>query len=68
MKTKQWYQSKTIWVQIITMLIGAVTIVSASDAISTQNALILATIVVPILNMFLRTITSEPITGKKDPK
>ena len=67
MKAKKWYQSKTMLVQIITMAIGIVTIVSASETIDTKTAVILATIVVPILNMFLRTITTEPIMGKKSP-
>lgn len=53
---KQWYQSKTIWLAIITGAIGIVT------AFHTQFPMVGAFITATsILNMALRFVTSEPI-------
>jgi len=68
METKPWYQSKTIWVNLITLLISIIGIVitSATDlGISPEVVVVLTGVIVPVLNLFLRTITEQPITLKK---
>ena len=63
---KKWYESKTIWVNTLTLIISitGVVVSSASDVgISPHVVLILTGVVIPILNVILRFITNEAISG-----
>jgi len=60
---KSWIFSKTIWINVLTLILGILTTLQASEFLTPQLVLIITSIVVPILNMFLRWLTSEPITS-----
>ena len=60
---KSWLFSKTIWINALTLILGILTTLQASEFLTPQLVLIITSIVVPILNMFLRWLTSEPITS-----
>ena len=60
---KSWLFSKTIWINVLTLILGILTTLQASEFLTPQLVLIITSIVVPILNMFLRWLTSEPITS-----
>ena len=64
---KNWYESKTVWVNILTLALGIIGIfvTSATDlGIPPQTVAILTGIVVPIINVVLRFITNEGIKVK----
>lgn len=52
---KKWYQSRTIWVGVLTFLGGLATAVAGE--VASGGALT----VVGLLNVILRTVTDEPI-------
>lgn len=56
---KKWYTSKTIWFNIITIVLGIIQVISNSYAIPSE---ILATIN-GVGNLILRVITSTSITN-----
>jgi hypothetical protein len=60
---KHWYESKTVWAQILTMAMGVCVIVAGSELVSVQVSLAFSTIVIPIINLFLRWITDSSITS-----
>lgn len=53
--TKKWYQSRTIWVGVITALIGALSFIETHQGAS------ITTIASGILMIVLRTLTTEPV-------
>lgn len=65
--TKKWYESKTIWVNVLTLVIAILTTVVASDVIPPEIVLYITGIAVPILNVILRFVTDTPIEMKKHP-
>ena len=69
MKEKHILQSKTFWVNGITLAIGAATLLSGNEAgLSSESTAILTTLVIPALHLVLRAITNEPVTTKLKPK
>jgi hypothetical protein len=54
---KQWYQSKTFWFNVITMLIGIIQVISKSYPISPE----LLALIVGVGNLILRSLSGEPI-------
>ena len=62
---KSWAASKTVRVNMLTMLISIVGVVAASDLIQDypQVVAVLTGIVVPMLNVFLRWVTDQPISS-----
>ena len=57
---KAWYQSKTIWANLIIAALGIVSEVSQVFPIS-QNPKVWITITA-VLNIILRTITTQPLS------
>lgn len=64
MNGKPMIRSKTFWVNIITAIAGILTTVGGSDLIqdNPQMAGIAAT-VMGVVNIFLRFVTKEPVSG-----
>lgn len=66
-KKKSWLKSKTIWVNAI---IASLAIVEANtqllQSVLPTNIYVIVAIVLPIINIFLRTITTEAIVSKKE--
>ena len=64
MQSKPWYTSRTLWVNTLTV-IGAMIGLVASNAtelsLDPQGVLILTGIALPLVNMLLRAITSQPL-------
>ena len=64
---KQWYKSKTIWTNAIVLAVGVLGIVSQSELVkeNKDTILFITTLAIPILNLILRTMTSESLSLKK---
>lgn len=62
---KEWWKSKTFWVNALTLAVAVITVVVENDLVkeNPQLVLILGGIVLPIINVFLRWLTSQPITS-----
>jgi hypothetical protein len=58
---KPWYSSKTLWVNIITLLISVVAIIVDSPMFPARIIAVLTSIVLPVLNMVLRLLTTQTI-------
>lgn len=67
MAAKKWWQSRTIWVAIGTIVIGVLSTLDLSELVTDAAALrqIQAgiTMAVGVLNLVLRFVTTEPITS-----
>ena len=63
MENKSWYLSKTLWLNAITMIIAIVGMLLDQPWIPAKYIAIATSIVLPVLNMILRSLTSQPITG-----
>ena len=61
---KPWWQSKTIWANVITLVVSVLTMLAANDLIKQYPdvAVIITGVAIPILNTILRLITAQPIT------
>lgn len=59
---KKWYESKTIWLNVISLGIEVANLLMANPIIPAKFAGTL-TIIVNVLNIVLRTLTTKPITG-----
>jgi uncharacterized membrane protein len=67
---KKWYQSKTMWVNIIAAILGIIPIIdnellTAIGVLDSTRYLAVVGVVTTILNVILRTITKTAITTKK---
>lgn len=64
-KVKEWWQSKTFWVNTVTLVIGIITTFAGLDFVkeNPQLTVVLSTIVLPFLNNVLRWLTKVPITS-----
>lgn len=63
-KTKLWYQSASIWLNIVSFLTLALALISTGDYASLFTPLVLkvAGLIVALLNIFVRVfITEKPI-------
>ena len=62
---KTWYISKTFWINSLTLLAGLVAVVSESELLKDHTELVLGltTIALPVVNLFLRWLTDQPITS-----
>jgi len=58
---KKWYESKTIWLNVISLIIEIGNILMTTPVIPTQYTGIL-TVVVNVLNIVLRTLTNTTIS------
>jgi len=57
MEIKQWYTSKVLWFNIITILIGVIQVISKTYPIDTE---VLA-VIMGIGNMLLRILDGQPL-------
>jgi len=62
---KTWYKSKTFWINGLTLLAGLIAVVSESELLKDHTELVLGltTIALPVVNLFLRWLTDQPITS-----
>jgi hypothetical protein len=58
---KKWYESKTIWLNVISLIIEIGNMLMTTPVIPTQYTGIL-TVVVNVLNIVLRTLTNTTIS------
>ena len=67
MNGKPWYQSKTIWVNLVILLVGILGVVADSELVPPKVVVYITGIALPIANMVLRMITTKAIhqPGKK---
>jgi len=65
---KFWLRSKTMIINMLFALLGVVPTVLPDIRSMSIEWYIGLSIAVPVVNMALRTITSEPITFKKQPR
>lgn len=62
MEPKPWYKSKTIWLNVVTVLIVALTAISREMSLTAVQLEIIA-VVVAVLNIALRVITDRPVAS-----
>lgn len=62
-KSKNWFESRTVWVNAITLAIGLAGVVAGSEVLPPDAVVILTSLIVPVLNILLRFLTDKPITG-----
>ena len=62
---KEWYRSKTFWVNALTLAGSIIAAVTASEFVrdNPQLVLVLTGLVIPIINVILRWLTDEPINS-----
>lgn len=60
---KPWYLSKTVWANLITLVLATFSTMIESRLIDPEQMLILTGLLLPILNLVLRWLTDEPITS-----
>jgi len=59
---KKWYQSKTIWFNVGSMAVSALTAIAGSEWIAEQPVIAaVVTCAIAIVNVYLRKITEEGI-------
>lgn len=56
--TKKWYQSKTLWVNLLALTIATVDAYNASFGMPTE----LYAFAIPVLNMALRIVSQSQLT------
>ncbi len=60
---KPWYASKTVWINIVSTVVGVLGYVAGADWIAQNPALVAAlTSAVGVLNVILRLVTGKPIS------
>jgi hypothetical protein len=62
MDPKPWYQSKTIWLNVVTVLIVSLTAISREMGLTATQLEIIA-VIVAVLNILLRVLTDRPLAG-----
>lgn len=59
---KPWYLSRTVWVNLLTTVVGVVGYLAGSDFIAQNPALVAAlTSGLGVLNVILRLVTGSPV-------
>jgi hypothetical protein len=65
MESKKWYQSKTLWVNLLTLTaatIGYIASVAGDLDLNPQVVILLTGVVLPLVNMILRIMTNNGIS------
>ena len=62
MDPKPWYRSKTIWLNVVTVLIVSLTAISREMGLTATQLEIIA-VIVAVLNILLRVLTDRPLAG-----
>ena len=62
---KKWYRSKTVWVNLTVLMVGLLGTVAGSELLAENKdlALIITALVIPMLNVVIRWLTTVPITS-----
>lgn len=60
---KPWYQSRTIWVNVLSLIIALAALFAGDTLGLPPDVVKYATIVLAVANVVLRTVTSEAIAG-----
>ncbi len=64
---KVWWKSKTIWINAIAAtLVAAESVTGAMQPLISVNFYAVMAVFLPIINAFLRTITTDALTASKD--
>jgi len=61
MDTKKWWQSKTLWCNLIALAVGVLGVFVANPVVTPTTAAVITGLAVPILNVILRFITTTAI-------
>jgi len=61
---KPWYLSKTFWFNVLYLVLGVATYFGWLDFKPDTNTIELASVVVAVINIILRYVTTVPITLK----
>ena len=59
---KKWYESKTIWFSVLTVLIAVASLFGFADFQPSEELLQFITLLVGVINFVLRLATKEPVT------
>ena len=62
--SKKWYQSKTLWVNVVTLAITIITTLITQNIIAPE----IGAAVLGVANIILRLLTNQPITGSPGDK
>ncbi len=62
MDPKPWYRSKTIWLNVVTVLIVSLTAISREMGLTATQLEIIA-VIVAVLNIALRVLTDRRVSG-----
>jgi hypothetical protein len=61
-ETKAWYASKTVWINLITTVVGVLGFIAGSDWIAQNPAMVAGlTSAVGVLNVILRLVTGKAV-------
>ena len=58
---KKWFKSKTMWVNILTMAVSAITYISGMSILPPEMAALATGLVLPMINVVLRYVTKDEI-------
>ncbi len=61
MNGKRWWESKTIWVNALTLIASGLTIVAGSESVDPQIVAVVTGLAIPIVNLILRFVTKMPV-------
>lgn len=62
-RSKPWFESKTIWINLASFVVGALLLVVNTEGLGISEADIkIILVAIALLNLFLRTMTTQPIT------
>jgi len=56
--SKKWYFSKTVWVQILAVIIGGIQAIQGQSWLPIETQLV----ILAMLNIIVRFLTNQPIT------
>lgn len=59
--TKKWYLSKTLWINVITLLLAGLAILVDQPWLPSRVVTVIVTLGLPVLNIALRLISGQPI-------
>ena len=59
--TKQWYQSKTLWLNAITLIISIIGLLINQPWLPAKYIVLVTSIILPILNMILRLLSTGTV-------
>ncbi len=67
METKPWYESKTVWLNALAILVAVGYYLLDQPGVVPAQYLVYATAIIGALNLVLRMLTTQPIELRKKP-